>query len=164
MLFYFSLFIFKSIEHDAAVSSLTNDPRLVGELLVICLSQSDPLIPADMYDSVLLTTSKLKLFSKTKQKMNYQTKTLALQNHSDKVKYLQETIARVPSPVKKTLIELLSLLKTLNFSASHKAKSQDLAKIFGRLLLRPKERLFYMEHDQEQIQLLTKMLIEEKMA
>jgi hypothetical protein len=80
----------------------------------------------------------------------------------NKLMYVQELFVRMPIHTRRILTDLLGLLKSLSLSTSQPVKAAELAQLFGQLLLRPKERLYYMQNDDAKYPEILTLLIEEK--
>jgi len=132
-----------SKDENCQLTEATKDPRVVAEVLMQYFAGAkDPLIPFDLYDSFLLAQTILE--------------------HKMKIKYIRWLFSNLPRKSQEFLQKLFKLLNELSLqSATNFSDSESLANLFGNILLRPSETLYYMVKDQKDIWALTTIFIQD---
>jgi len=150
----------KQIEKDGDVGTLSGlNPVVVGEVFRLCLLEIEPLTTEEMYDAFMLTRMIL--------------------NYPDKVKYLRSVLIVLPKYSQILLRQTINLLQNLVDFRQNKLNNADkndpssiistanvsplrkVSEMFGPLLLRPKELVYYMSGDESICQEVVEILIRE---
>jgi len=130
-------------DHLLSMKEMTTDPRVVAEVLIqYFTSAQDPLLPSEMYDAFLLAQTIL--------------------DSKAKIDYLRNLFSALPRKTQEFVDKLLRFLMELSRGCEvNFSDSESLAYLFGSILLRPLEHLYYMAKDQKAIVDLTKLFIQE---
>eukprot|EP01119_Soliformovum_irregulare_P012737 TRINITY_DN3329_c0_g1_i2.p1 TRINITY_DN3329_c0_g1~~TRINITY_DN3329_c0_g1_i2.p1 ORF type:complete len:163 (-),score=36.66 TRINITY_DN3329_c0_g1_i2:66-554(-) len=122
------------------VSKFVKDPRVAAELMLRYMSSArEPLFGYDSYDAFLLIDT--------------------IVNPKTKVKYLQRLFQQFPRKTQDFLDVLFKFLSDVT-QQNPPLTSQALGMLFGPLLLRPRETLYYMDNDMDGITNIIRICIE----
>lgn len=125
------------------LATYVKSPHVVAEILKIFLAKlPEPLLSFEAYDSFLMV--------------------LSLEEFQDRISALRKVLHDLPFLLGNARLEVLSLLNRINANKETNKMSADrLAAIFGPIILRPEEDIYYCKEDLPGVIEITKMLIED---
>eukprot|EP01118_Nematostelium_gracile_P004216 TRINITY_DN14943_c0_g1_i1.p1 TRINITY_DN14943_c0_g1~~TRINITY_DN14943_c0_g1_i1.p1 ORF type:complete len:150 (+),score=19.66 TRINITY_DN14943_c0_g1_i1:248-697(+) len=127
------------VDTNCFLNELTNDPRVIAEVLIQYFTASRfPLLPFEFYDSLILSETVLR--------------------KEDKIGYLHFTFSTLSDQIREIIFRLFMFFN--DFTIAQKFDLNQLIILFGPFLIRPAEVRYYMTEDKPLVESVIRFCIQ----